>query len=408
MANSIPKPKTGFDRCAVCKIDLKGRFVYVDERIEALLGQSKDELFGRSITGFVDSRTASLIASLLEERNHYETFYEHARFTIVNARGEPANVHAVVSLNFIAGNPANFQMIFRALMADENPAPSATDFTYRDLIDGLLRSDGLSDMREFLRVLVNCCGATAGYAYQIEGDMLVPRSGASLGGDSEFKFDSIPEPKKLHQLVAQSGVPYSYTDQSKVTEAIEKDGDAPCEYVARVNVGEQPRYIIRLAFAQETPMEKADEAVARADVAIQLATRIADQSETINDDDPDVDVKFTVGFLDTLNIGAMVTSETGDIVGYNSTASRLLEGRRPEGKVDEVLETLLDKQGKSIRAEVQKYFDVEDHKQEELVIEVKSAAGPLVQMTVVRLSLQSNDRTAFFVFQTDENNTVEG
>lgn len=408
MANSLPKSKAGFDRCAVCKIDLKGRFVYVDERIEALLGHSKDELFGRSITSFVDTHSASLIASLLEERNHYETFFEHARFTVVNARGEPTDIDAVVSLNFIAGNPANFQMIFRAPTPGESSVTSDTEFNYRDLVEGLLRSDGLADMKEFLRVLVNCCGANAGYAYQIDGDQLIPRSGATLGGDSEFKFDAIPEPKKLHQLVAKSGAPYRYTDQSQVTEAIEKGGDAPCEYVARVSVSDQPRYVIRLVFAEETPMEKADEAVARADLAIRLATQLVDMAETTDEDDTDFDVKFTVGFLDTLHIGCLVTSRTGDIVGYNSTVSRLLEGRRPEGSIDDILESLLDKKGKSIRAEVQKYFEAQEEDQPELVIDLNLTADLQVLMTIVRLSQEPDDRTAFFVFQTPENNTVAG
>ena len=408
MPDTTSKPKAGFDRCAVCKIDLKGRFVYVDERVEALLGQSKDELFGRPITNFVDSHTSQLIESLLEERNHYETFFDHARFTIVNSKGDPVEIAAVVSLNFIAGNPVNFQMVLRSPSPTGGKTESTTEFDYRDLVDGLLRSDGLSDMKEFLRVLVNCCSATAGYAYQIEGEKLVPRSGATLVEGTEFRFDSIPEPQKLHEIVAKSGVPYAYTDQTAVTETIERDGDAPCEYVARVNIGSQPRYVVRLLFAEETPMAKADEAISRAEVALRIAGRMADKGESINGEDSEVDVKFTVGFLDTLHMGAILTSETGGIIGYNSSASRLLDGSRPDGSIDEVLDTLLDEKGKSIRTRVEEYFQCDDEDLEELTLDLSSVAGPLLRLTVVRLSLEPNDRSAFFVFQTEENARYTG
>ena len=50
----------GFKRCAVCKIDLKGRFVYIDERTEHLLGLTKEDLFGKNIIEFLDEPSQKL------------------------------------------------------------------------------------------------------------------------------------------------------------------------------------------------------------------------------------------------------------------------------------------------------------------------------------------------------------
>ena len=79
-----------------------------------------------------------------------------------------------------------------------------------------------------------------------------------------------------------------------------------------------------------------------------------------------------------------------------------------EGGIDQGLESLSDKKGKSISSQVKKHFESVDPNQEELVIEIGSTAGSVLRMTVVRLSLDPNDFTAFFVFQSDENATYTG
>ena len=101
----------GFTRCAVCKIDLKGRFVYLDEKIESLLGYTKEELFGQSFLDFLDDSSKQLVEKLLAQRNHYETFFDTTRITAFNRSREALAMRAVVSLNFIAGNPVNYQLI---------------------------------------------------------------------------------------------------------------------------------------------------------------------------------------------------------------------------------------------------------------------------------------------------------
>ena len=89
----------GLTRCAVCKIDLKGRFVYVDEKVEDLLGYTKEDLFGKSLLDFIDEPSQKLIEQLLSHRNHYETFYDSTTITLLDQQRTPVAARAVVSLN---------------------------------------------------------------------------------------------------------------------------------------------------------------------------------------------------------------------------------------------------------------------------------------------------------------------
>ena len=65
MATQVSTRSVGFRRCAVCKVDLKGRFVYIDEEIENLLGYTKEELFGKSLSDFLDETSIVLLEQLL-------------------------------------------------------------------------------------------------------------------------------------------------------------------------------------------------------------------------------------------------------------------------------------------------------------------------------------------------------
>ena len=84
MATSSVSASVNLHRCALCKIDLKGKIVYVDDKIEALLGYSKEELFGKSFSDFLDKSSKALIDQLFSQRNNYEIFYDATNLTILN------------------------------------------------------------------------------------------------------------------------------------------------------------------------------------------------------------------------------------------------------------------------------------------------------------------------------------
>ncbi len=55
MSRTIGTDKLVSTACAVFKIDLRGRFVYIDDETEELLGLTREELFGKSIYEFISN-----------------------------------------------------------------------------------------------------------------------------------------------------------------------------------------------------------------------------------------------------------------------------------------------------------------------------------------------------------------
>ena len=124
-------------RCAVIKIDFNCRFVYIDEYAERLFGLPSENLFGQSIKDVLEEESYTLLLSVLPSQNHYESFFEATRLTLIDARGDRHELDIIISLNFIAGNPANYQIIFSPL--NEN-APVDKDVSEFNEIPHLLVS----------------------------------------------------------------------------------------------------------------------------------------------------------------------------------------------------------------------------------------------------------------------------
>ncbi|UCC43588.1 MAG: PAS domain-containing sensor histidine kinase [Candidatus Zixiibacteriota bacterium] len=98
-------------RCALCKIDLKGRFVYVDDLTAELLGYSKEQLFGKVLKEFLSDDDQQAINQIIDDRSHYESFFDAVRVELISHDGSLTPVSAIICLNFVAGNPVNFQII---------------------------------------------------------------------------------------------------------------------------------------------------------------------------------------------------------------------------------------------------------------------------------------------------------
>ena len=99
------------DQCPVFKIDRQGRFVYIDSRTEKLLGVSAEELFGKNIEEFLDKESFDSLRHILESGRSCETFHYPLNANIYDISGKVHSYSVVVSQNFVAGNPANYQLI---------------------------------------------------------------------------------------------------------------------------------------------------------------------------------------------------------------------------------------------------------------------------------------------------------
>ena len=111
MPGTISVPKSISAACAVFKIDLKGRFVYIDDETEELFGLTREELFGKSIYEFISGDAHQVLDTVMGHHKRYESFYESLPLTLREADGQFRQLKAVVTLNFISGNPVNYQFI---------------------------------------------------------------------------------------------------------------------------------------------------------------------------------------------------------------------------------------------------------------------------------------------------------
>nr|MBN2276969.1 PAS domain-containing protein [candidate division Zixibacteria bacterium] len=103
--------KTNLCKCPVFKIDLNGRFVYVDDLTENLLGVPSEQLFGRSIEEYLDYESYAALLSIMHSGKHYETSFQAMTMTFLDVNRKQRHLDVIISLNFIAGNPANYQVI---------------------------------------------------------------------------------------------------------------------------------------------------------------------------------------------------------------------------------------------------------------------------------------------------------
>jgi PAS domain S-box-containing protein len=119
MPGTISCEKQVSAACAVFKIDLKGRFVYIDDETEELFGLTREELFGKSIYDFISNDSHQVLDTILGQHKRYESFFESFPLTIREGDGRFSRLDAVITLNFISGNPVNYQFILLSAKADE-------------------------------------------------------------------------------------------------------------------------------------------------------------------------------------------------------------------------------------------------------------------------------------------------
>jgi len=394
----------GFTRCAVCKIDLKGRFVYLDEKVEALLGYTKEELFGKSLLDFLDEPSQQLINSLLAQRNHYETFYDTTSITVYNRSREALAMRAVVCLNFIAGNPVNYQLIIDCAGDQTGPSPSTNKpDNYKALVEEFMKIDSPAGWKDYLKVICRFVGASQACTYLIDEESLQPRSAVDRDHHGEFDFSEIPEPGALHRHVARTGEEYSFVDGSSVQRVIEQGGVAPNEYVARLGFFENAEYLVRLLFPDDFNPHEIQTAIAFARASLQLAARmIASESSTSGAGDDGGEVKFTIGFLDSLNIAAFLADSDGTVIGYNPSALQIFNEQQLEGSYLDAISSLQEFNPQDFTQPIVDYINSAEEENlppEKLSLNIKSSSSDQSRLTVLKLGDEPGDLSGCFVFE---------
>jgi PAS domain-containing protein len=395
--------EVGFKRCAVCKIDLKGRFVYIDERTEHLLGLTKEDLFGKCITDFLDEPSQKLIEQLLAQRNHYETFYDITTLTLLSNSKKHITSRVIVSLNFIAGNPVNFQMVidpasFMGKVSHETP----TSHYYDALLSEIIDLGNLSDWKPVLQILCRYVGAAQACLYLIQSDKLEARSMACNDSAAEQVFKAVPDLTEMHQRVADTGQVYSFIDGASVQRMIESAGSAPNEFVTRFEMSDGARYLFRLIFPEEFDSQQAQESIAAAKLVIRLVSYLRDarSSDREEEDDDSFDIRFTIGFLDSLGIAAFLNDSDGTIVGYNPSMLKFASRESLDSNYMTLLRAMPDPNREQLANTIADYINSEDPSDSETDLQIRVQIGEheYAAVNVMRLGESASDRTACFVF----------
>jgi hypothetical protein len=196
MANATIDPQVTtreIRRCSVLKLDLKGRFVYIDDQAEQMLLCSRENLFGRNIAGFLDEESYSSVLAIFHSGPHFETFFKAVELTVIDSKGNQHPLEAIVSLNFIGGNPANYQLILIPAKANIRHAAGQSDFNSltRGLIETITAFDRDRDWHHITDYLLGLPDVVRSGIYEYRDDALLPLAYSPEIADDE-KFDFPP------------------------------------------------------------------------------------------------------------------------------------------------------------------------------------------------------------------------
>lgn len=267
-------------RCAVCKIDLKGRFVFVDDASELLFGHTKEDLFGKYFIDFVDESDKDIISLILHKRNHYESFFDSTHVHIFGHDRKLIEAAVVISLNFIAGNPVNFQIIINTETPEERIAVPPTDPTDIDSIYAdLLECESLGDWKRICPMISDLSQASWVLLYRLTHGVLEPLVCKSLTEPEALGFTVAPELTSLHKWVADNNEEYSFIDHDMVRFAIERDGVAPNEYVTTLSLGPTDAYLLRLIFSETSDTQGVHKVLSRVHLFTHLLVRLFSKSK---------------------------------------------------------------------------------------------------------------------------------
>lgn len=158
----------GVQRCAVCKIDRKGRFILADPGAQDLFGLNEVELFGRPLTDFVEPDDHATIEAMTANRNPYETVFDAAPVTLLDHQQNRIAATLIFSVNFGGGNPANYQIIICTDRPPTADTPSVESQAWLDYLEYLSDNDQIESPEALAQHLVNLEAVASATIYQTE------------------------------------------------------------------------------------------------------------------------------------------------------------------------------------------------------------------------------------------------
>lgn len=401
MSNKLPQIKPELTRCAVCKIDLKGKFVFIDEQIEQLLGESKENLFGKPLHDFLDDNSVALLDSILNVRNNYETFYDTTTLNFINKENNLFCLKVVVTLNFIAGNPVNFQLI---IDLENVPTQSiqSNSVNEKEMLDIIseLDSETLSDTNILIKFFHQLSKADSTAMYFVNENQL-DLVATSEGSDVEDIIEkTLTETSQIHFDYAESGKIYSFLDDNDVSSAIEKYKEAPNEFLMPLIISDGVICLMRMNYSSDSKIMQLEKIFRQLLIASSVVEKMLSFQEDISEIADSVDIKFTIGFLESINIPAFLTNQDGDIVGYNPSMKRYFSEELLNGSYYNLFMSLVVYNRKSLINSISDYINspFESSQATEKHFNLSLNKSVLKKMTILKIGDKETDRSACFVF----------
>lgn len=317
--------RTPITRCAVCKIDLKGRFVVVDELIEGVLGQSMEQLFGKPIAKFLDPEGQSIVKDLLKKHRRYETSFDSCRVNLIGSGGLPIPANLIFSLCFAAGNPVNYQVLIDSAPASigTNQTISIPDISALNLLQALSELTSPERLSSLVPALAQFIGEPRIAVYRLDGDELVELPSQATAPAT------IEKTTELHLVLARTGNSYCHDGQAAVRQAVELTGQAPSEFACGFKTSDGC-YLIRVILDENLSNKESTAQLKLIRLAATLIGRWINNSEDrqspvgstgLAEDE----IAAGLHAADLLGAAAITINQSGDVKHYNSTAEQLLQ-----------------------------------------------------------------------------------
>ena len=374
MADAATTTTSRVSRCAVCKIDRKGRFVYLDDETEKLLGLSQVELFAKPFSEFLDPADHTVIDEITSQFNRYESFYDAAPVTIIDSQGHRLAATVVVSLNFAAGNPVNYEIIINTagqVQPSENHAAE------------------IDDSRLFLEFLKD-----------VESPSGSPRGATAIaealrkytGAQAVALYENSEEASKL---IASAGHRLEdSTDAANNETAAEK---APSNtYSTLLELAEGEEYSLKVTFDDAWSSDRFERARQRAELASSVLARtlvIPRDAEPVYNS---ADTFSLIELLDKMHIGAALFDAEGHLVDHNQKLRHLLPMDTVTG-LDEFARKLAEAGAKETEAHFTAWMEAGDEAANppHLELPVTLSSGCTANLAVFRLAPGTKDRSAY-------------
>ena len=399
----MPQTNQNVTRCAVCKIDLKGKFVFIDDQIEQLLGDSKENLFGKPLHDFLDSESAEILDNILNVRNNYETFFDATSLKFINKQNKSFCLHVIASLNFIAGNPVNFQLIIDVEnVQGETTSSVQVPVTEKEMLGYIekVTTDILSDTTPMIQYFHQISQAERTEMYFANENTLDLVATSDKSMDAEDVEKILARTEAIHFDYAESGRVYSFLNNNDVSSAIEKYKKAPNEFLIPIKISSDIRCMLRMTYPTEYNTTKLERIFRQILVATAFIEKMMLIHSDITDDNDSVDIKFTIGFLESLKIPVFLTNSEGEIVGYNPSMKNHFSEKQLNGSYYQLLKSLEKQNSKELTDAISDYVNspYDPNQETEKLFEINLSKELKTNLTILKIGDSESDRSACFVF----------